>query len=537
MREMPRQVVLLSGPVASGKTTLAESLEAKYGFHRFKTRQLIQSIREVKTERRALQRAGEALDRKTGGHWVADALGKVVQTLADDSCIVVDSVRIKSQIDAVRRAFGARVIHIHLTASEEKLRDRYEKRVRSIEELGNYAEVRADKTERLVGRLASVADIVVDTEQSTNEGVLVRVASRLGFYGRSVDRLVDVLVGGQYGSEGKGHVASYLAPEYDYLVRGGGPNAGHTVYEEPNSYAHHQLPSGTRCSEAKLIIAPGAVLAVGKLLKEIAECEVGADRLTIDPTAMIIESEDVFFEKKELEGKIGSTAQGVGAATSRKILRSAANPKVKLAKDIFELKPFVGETLEVLERAFADSKRVFLEGTQGTGLSLHHGPYPYVTSRDTSVSGCLAEAGIAPTRVRRTIIAVRSYPIRVESPKGGTSGPMERELTWQTISERSGIPLSELEQTEKTTTTKKRRRVAEFDWPLLRRSTSLNGPTDIALTFVDYLDIDNRKARRFEQLTAPTLQFIEEIERVASAPVSLITTRFDYRSIIDRRAW
>jgi len=114
---------------------------------------------------------------------------------------------------------------------------------------------------------------------------------------------------------------------------------------------------------------------------------------------------------------------------------------------------------------------------------------------------------------------------------------MERELTWQTISERSGIPLSELEQTEKTTTTKKRRRVAEFDWPLLRRSTSLNGPTDIALTFVDYLDIDNRKARRFEQLTAPTLQFIEEIERVASAPVSLITTRFDYRSIIDRRAW
>jgi adenylosuccinate synthase len=201
------------------------------------------------------------------------------------------------------------------------------------------------------------------------------------------------------------------------------------------------------------------------------------------------------------------------------------------------LKPFVRETLEVLERAFANGKRVFVEGTQGTGLSLHHGFYPYVTSRETSVSGCLAEAGIAPTRVRRTIIAVRSYPIRVESPKGSTSGPMERELTWSTISDRSKIPLNELEQTEKTTTTKKKRRVAEFDWLLLRKSVSLNGPTDIALTFADYLDIINRKARRFEQLTRDTVQFIEEVERVSGAPVSLITTRFDYRSIIDRRAW
>jgi adenylosuccinate synthase len=534
---MPRQVVLLSGPVASGKTTLAEALEVKYAFHRFKTRQLIESIREVKTERRALQRAGEALDRRTKGEWIAEALAKEVQSLPDECRVVVDSVRIKPQIDAVRRAFGAHVIHIHLTASEEELRRRYEGRERSIEELDSYAEVRADKTERLVGRLAVAADIVVDTERSTNEGVLVRVASRLGFYGRSVDRLVDVLVGGQYGSEGKGHVASYLAPEYDLLVRAGGPNAGHTVYEEPQPYPHHQLPSGTRFSEAKLVIAPGAVLSVDKLLKEIAECEVGTDRLVIDPRAMIIDPDDVAFEKKHLEGSIGSTAQGVGAASSRKILRSAASPAVQLAKDIAQLKPFVGETLEVLERAFADGKRVFVEGTQGTGLSLHHGFYPYVTSRETSVSGCLAEAGVAPTRVRRTIIAVRSYPIRVESPKGATSGPMERELTWATISDRSRIPLEELEQTEKTTTTKKKRRVAEFDWLLLRKSVSLNGPTDIALTFVDYLDIDNRKARRFEQLTRDTVQFIEEVERVAGAPVSLITTRFDYRSIIDRRAW
>jgi adenylosuccinate synthase len=230
---------------------------------------------------------------------------------------------------------------------------------------------------------------------------------------------------------------------------------------------------------------------------------------------------------------VGSTGQGVGAATSRKILRTAADPAVQLAKDTPLLATFIKPTLEVLETAFSVGARIFLEGTQGTGLSLHHGTYPYVTSRETSSSGCLAEAGIAPGRLRKTVMAIRTYPIRV----GGNSGPMQNEQSWQTISERSGIPLEELLKAERTTTTNRERRVAEFDWALLRKAASLNGPTDIALTFADYITIKNRRARRFEQLTEPTLRFIEEIERVASAPVSMITTRFDARSIIDRRAW
>lgn len=161
------------------------------------------------------------------------------------------------------------------------------------------------------------------------------------------------------------------------------------------------------------------------------------------------------------------------------------------------------------------------------------GDYPWVTSRDTTVAGCLADAGIAATRVRRVVMVCRTYPIRV----GGTSGPMEKEISYEQLAARSHIPIDELKKIEKTTTTKKQRRLAEFDWTQLHRSTLLNGPTDIALTFVDYLNIKNRDAFRFDQLSTESLRFIEEIERVSGVAVSLISTKFNWRNVIDRRSW
>ena len=536
---MVKQIILLSGPVASGKTTLGDLLIERHQFVRFKTRELITSMVHSEQERRALQEAGERLDRETSGEWIVKALTTQIadRSLAEDASVLVDAVRIEAQIKAFRRAFGYRVTHVHLKAPVDVLSSRYMERSGVVKELSSYEEVRNNATESRVGDLEKIADIVVDTQRSSKQDVFVRVASHLGLYGRGLNRLVDVLIGGQYGSEGKGQVAAYLAREYDFLVRVGGPNAGHKVYLEPRPYTFHQLPSGTLSSQAKLIIGPGAVISPSALMKEIADCNVQAERLHIDPQAVVIESEDVDFEKADLVKKIGSTGQGVGSATSRKVLRSAATPPVRLAKDVSEFKPFLRDTREVLDIAFAKSQRIFLEGTQGTGLSLHHGHYPYVTSRDTTVSGCLAEAGIAPSRVRKSVMVCRTYPIRVESPGGATSGPMEGEITWDEISKRSGIPAAELLEAEKTSTTRRQRRVSEFNWELLRRAASLNGPTDIALTFVDYLDRSNKDARRFEQLTTETIRKIEEIERVAGAPVSLIATRFHFRSIIDRRAW
>ena len=544
---MGLRIIVLSGPVVGGKSKLAERLHSRFGIRRVKTQDIIVELTGVERQRRALQQAGEKLDRTTDGAWVARALTRVVTTEysmtleeAQDSWVLVDSVRISQQIEHIRRAFGPRVVHIHVTAPREELARRYEKRKEShpaMTELPTYDEVASDPTEASVEQLQDLADLVINTLHSTEEDVVVRVAAQLGLFGRGFDKLVDVLVGGEYGSEGKGQISAYLAPEYDVLVRVGGPNAGHRVYEEPQAMTYHHLPSGTtRNQRAHIVLGAGAVLRVNELLLEIHSAHVEVERLSIDPQAMIVTDEDVEAERR-LTAAIGSTGSGVGVATARKVLREIAERPVTLAKDVPELRPYIHDTLEVLDRAFARGSRVFLEGTQGTGLSLHHGSYPHVTSRDTTVAGCLSEAGIPPGRVRRTIMVCRTYPIRVESPKGRTSGPMSRELKWQEIANRSEIDLNELLDHEKTSRTKKQRRIGEFDWTLIRRAASLNAPTDIALSFADYFSIKNRRAHRFEQLTAQTIYFISELERVTFAPVSLIATRFAFRSVIDRRAW
>ncbi len=533
---MGMRIIVLSGPVASGKSSFVDLLVARHEWVVFKTRDLLRGATGVDAGRESLQSAGDELDRQTGGRWLVEALAAFVSPLRADASVVVDAVRSEAQIEAIRGRFGARVTHIHLTAPQDVLAERYRRRQPEISESMSHDEAQANATESRVDELVHICDIAVDTRQSTIEDVFSRVAGHLGLYGRSVERLVDVLVGGQYGSEGKGQVSAYLAPEYDFLLRVGGPNAGHKVHEEPEPYTFHLLPSGTRACGAGLIIGPGAVLSIPRLLAEIRDCRVSPERLSIDPQAVIIEDADRELEGGKLAKQIGSTAQGVGAATARKVLRSAADPGVRLAGEASELKPYIRDSHGILERAFARGQRIFLEGTQGTGLSLHHGDYPYVTSRDTTVGGCLAEAGVAASRVRKIIAVCRSYPIRVKNPDG-ESGPIGEELTWGEIARRSGIDVEELLRSEKTSTTRRSRRVAEFDWTLLRRAAHLNGPSDIAVTFVDYLDVKNREARRFEQLTPATRRFIEEVERVALASVSLIATRFHSRSIIDRRTW
>jgi adenylosuccinate synthase len=206
---------------------------------------------------------------------------------------------------------------------------------------------------------------------------------------------------------------------------------------------------------------------------------------------------------------------------------------VRTAKDVPELTPYIRDSASVLEHARAKGGRIFIEGTQGTGLSILHGSFPHVTSRDTTVSTLLAEVGAPPQLLRRVIVAFRAYPIRV----GGESGPMGREITWDTVSRGSGLPINILTGAERGSVSGNPRRVAEFSWSQLRRSARLNGATDLALTFADYIDARNQGARRFSQLTDETVEMIDEMESVAAAPVSLVSAGFGGRGPIDRRLW
>lgn len=540
---MAKQIVILSGHVCAGKSTLASKLAERFGFRHVKTWSFIQARgQNLNLDRTTLQNYGQHLDDRTKGSWLRDDLQKIVLLEGENSLIVVDSVRHPGQIEYLRKAYSRRIIHVHLTAERNELEKRYKQRLErktDITELKSYNDVLANRTEAAVEDLALNADIVISSDRCNEDDVVIRVASHLGWYGREYLRLVDVLIGGQYGSEGKGQVASYLASEYDLLIRVGGPNAGHKVKipGKNTDFTFRHLPSGSFAGNAPLLIGPGAVMHVPTLLEEIANSKIGIDRLMIDPQAMTISQLDRKQEQTKLKGLIGSTAQGVGRATARRIV-GRGQSHVKLAKDIPELHPYLRESCDVLQRLFREGKRALLEGTQGTGLSIFHGHYPHVTSRDTTVAGCLAEAGVSATRVRKVIMVCRSYPIRVASPSAQqTSGFMNGELTWAEIEKRAGFKRGIISKLEVGSVSGNQRRVGEFDWALLRKAASLNAPTDVALTFADYLSKENTEARRFEQLTTPTIRFIEEVERVAAAPVTLISTRFHERSIIDRRAW
>ena len=158
-----------------------------------------------------------------------------------------------------------------------------------------YEDVRADPTESGVWLLDRIADRVVPNYQCDPASVLARATSGLGLFPTAPEGLVDVYIGGQYGSEGKGNICAHVAHEYDVLVRVGGPNAGHMVADP--RYKYVQIPSGTGSNDrAKILIGSGATIWVPQILKEIGDHGLTRDRIVIDERAMIIEQSDRDFE-------------------------------------------------------------------------------------------------------------------------------------------------------------------------------------------------------------------------------------------------
>jgi len=301
---------------------------------------------------------------------------------------------------------------------------------------------------------------------------------------------LQVVVDGQMGSCGKGHVAAQLAapernPHGISAVRVAGPNAGHSAADPGGrKWPLRQIPVAAVANpDARLYIAAGSEVDIAVLLAEVEALEAGghkiAERLMIDSMATIIEP--YHHEAEAAAGmreRIGSTTKGIGAARADRIMRTARVVRDTDLGDLCE----IGDVADRLGGDLVRGATCQIEGTQGWALGLHHPYYPQTTSSDCRAIDFAAMAGISPWAPEVDDVEVwvvyRPYPIRV----AGASGPLHGETTWQAL----GL------EPEQTTVTRLTRRVGTWDGDLARRALVANGgpspSVHVALTMADQLD-------------------------------------------------
>ena len=340
---------------------------------------------------------------------------------------------------------------------------------------------------------------------------------------------VKIVVGGQYGGEGKGKVVAHLAfrDNADYVVRCGGPNSGHTVYHGNQIYKLRMLPAGFVNPQSRLLLAPGCVINPQILLQEVELAGIDPHCLGVDRNAVVITDQEAQKEYElGLRTQIGSTLSGTGLGVINRILRDGS---ARLASESPELSSFITDVSAEINTGIDIGKSCIIEGTQGFGLSLYHtGCYPYATSRDTTAAAFISEVGLSPLAVTSIIMAVRTFPIRVE----GNSGPLENEITWQELRDISGYPY---DINEFTTATNRLRRVGKFDLKLVKRAAMVNKPSEIVLHGADYMSYLNKGVTFFSQLTDETKRFVWSIEKELNVPVTMIGTGPNKAEMVDRR--
>ncbi len=328
-----------------------------------------------------------------------------------------------------------------------------------------------------------------------------------------------LVIGGFFGDEGKGKIISYLALHDNpvIVVRGGaGPNAGHTIMDGDKIFKVRMLPSGFLNKSAKVMIGPGVVVNPEILQKEIED--FGADgRVFVDGNCGIIKESHIAIDSGGImKEKIGSTGSGTGPANADRAMRT-----LRLVRDIESLSRYVADVPLAVNGALDAGEGVLVEGTQGTFLSLWHGTYPFVTSKDVTASGICADIGIGPTRINDVIVVFKAYVTRV-----GT-GPLAGELTPEEADSRGW--------SEFGTVTGRQRRAAEFDFELAGRAVMLNGATQISITKLDVLYPECAGVTSYDELGANARAFIQNIEDRLGVPVTLIGTGPAIGDVVDRR--
>ncbi|HEV3276295.1 MAG TPA: adenylosuccinate synthetase [Terriglobia bacterium] len=331
-----------------------------------------------------------------------------------------------------------------------------------------------------------------------------------------------VVVGGQFGSEGKGKVSAFITLQegIDICIRCGGPNSGHSfVGPDGTTALLRQLPTGYIRPGTRLLIAAGALIAPQVLKAELDRLGIDPRRVGVDRNTMVIEDADRRNEHRlMLSERLSSTLCGVGSAVSRRVLRGE---DVRLARDAAAQYPWLKELLTDVSaeanEALDSGKKVLVEGTQGFGLSLYHtAEYPKATSRDTTAAGFLSESGLSPRLVTEIIVVLRTFPIRVA---GDQAGALKNEVTWEQIRRESGYP-HEIE--ERTSVTNKVRRVGRFEWELARAAVRVNRPSRIAINGLDYLDFASYGVPDEESLPEKARAFAEQLKQELALPLAYL---------------
>ncbi|HSJ90479.1 MAG TPA: adenylosuccinate synthase [Ilumatobacter sp.] len=332
---------------------------------------------------------------------------------------------------------------------------------------------------------------------------------------------VTVVVGAQWGDEGKAKIIDLLSKEHTYVVRyQGGHNAGHTVVVDDQKYALQLTPSGVLYEHVIPVIANGVVIDLPTLFHEIDTLEargVSCAGLKVSSRAHLIfpwhQAHDAIAEAMRGDDKIGTTLKGIGPAYADKARRVgvragevadldhfAATVRARaIAENLVitqageepldvddivarfteygrRLQPYVCDTVSLLHNALARGEQVLLEGAQATFLDLDHGTYPYVTSSNPTAGGACAGTGLGPRDIDRIVGITKAYTTRVGA------GPFPTELL-----DADGDTLIEVGR-EFGTVTGRRRRADWLDCVMLRQAVRLNSLTEIALTKLDVLD-------------------------------------------------
>jgi len=330
-----------------------------------------------------------------------------------------------------------------------------------------------------------------------------------------------VLVGAQWGDEGKGKATDLLGSRVDAVVKfNGGNNAGHTIVIGTEKYALHLLPSGILTPGCRPVIGNGVVVDLGVLFEELDALEargVDTSGLLVSGSAHVITSYnrtlDKVTERFLGSARIGTTGRGIGPTYADKMARigirvqdlfdedvlrakvsGALNLKNQILVKIYNrkavevdavvdellgyverLRPMVADTALLLDRMLSEGKTVVLEAGQATLLDVDHGTYPYVTSSNATAGGACTGSGIPPTRISRVIAVVKAYTTRVGE------GPFPTEL----LDEKG--ELLRTAGAEFGTTTGRPRRCGWFDAVIARYATRVNGVSDFVLTKLDVL--------------------------------------------------